>query len=163
MYLIAFALLLGLLTWLFSEYSIQKENDLYKPISLQSINGQIGVRLKKSRVGHYIAEGKINNQPVKFMIDTGATDVVISEDLAKKAGIKKKTKIELITANGKTEGWSAIITSLKLGEIEEREVRAVIVPSLGTVSPLLGMSFLERLSFEQQGNELIIRKTFMVN
>jgi aspartyl protease family protein len=158
MYLAAFALLLGMLTWLFSQYSTHKNNTFYEPRSLEIKNGDIGVRLIKSRSGHYIANGKINDQVVKLMVDTGATDVVVSEKIAKKAGIRKRRQVTIVTANGETKGWSANITSLQLGQIEERDVRAVIVPSLGDMHALLGMSFLERLTFAQTGNELIIKK-----
>ncbi|MAJ11830.1 MAG: hypothetical protein CMO22_05555 [Thiotrichales bacterium] len=65
----------------------------------------------------------------------------------------------IMTANGQTKGWSANIISLQLGQIVERDVRAVIVPSLGDMHALLGMSFLERLTFAQTGNELTIKKS----
>ena len=159
MYLLAFIFLLGLLTWSFSEYAEHKENRTYEITPLAGAAGGVGVRLKKSRSGHYLAMGKINGQSINFMIDTGATDVVISAQLAKKAGIQQKEKINLMTANGWTEGWSANIATIELGEIVEHDIRAVIAPSLGTMRPLLGMSFLERLSFSQKGNELIIQKT----
>ena len=158
MYLAAFVLLLGMLSWLFAKYSTYKNNAFYEAKSLATKNGDIGVRLIKSRSGHYIARGKINNQVVTLMVDTGATDVVISEKLAKKADIKKKRKVSVMTANGQTNGWSANIISLQLGQIEERNVRAVIVPSMVDMHALLGMSFLERLAFAQTGNELIIKK-----
>lgn len=158
MYLVAFALLLSMLTWLFSQYSSNKKNTVYETSTFETKNGDIGVSLLKSRSGHYIARGKINGQLVEFMVDTGATDVVVSEKLAIKAGLKKKRQVTIMTANGQTNGWSANITSLQLGQIEERNVRAVIVPSLGDMHTLLGMSFLERLTFAQTGNELIIKK-----
>ena len=158
MYLAAFALLLGMLTWLFSQYSKHKENMFYETSAFETQNGDVGVRLLKSRSGHYIARGEINGQVVHLMVDTGATDVVVSEKLARKAGIKKKRGVTIMTANGQTKGWSANIISLQLGQIVERDVRAVIVPSLGDMHALLGMSFLERLTFAQTGSELIIKK-----
>ena len=159
MYLAAFALLLGMLTWLFSQYSKHKENMFYETSAFETQNGDVGVRLLKSRSGHYIARGEINGQVAHLMVDTGATDVVVSEKLARKAGIKKKRRVTIMTANGQTKGWSANIISLQLGQIVERDVRAVIVPSLGDMHALLGMSFLERLTFAQTGNELIIKKS----
>ena len=159
MYLAAFALLLGMLTWLFSQYSTHKENMFYETSAFETQNGDLGVRLLKSRSGHYIARGEINGQVAHLMVDTGATDVVVSEKLARKAGIKKKRRVTIMTANGQTKGWSANIISLQLGQIVERDVRAVIVPSLGDMHALLGMSFLERLTFAQTGNELIIKKS----
>ena len=158
MYLAAFALLLGMLTWLFSQYSKHKNNSFYETSVFEAKNGDIVVRLLKSRSGHYVANGKINGEVVELMVDTGATDVVVSEKLAIKAGIKKKRKVTIMTANGQTKGWSANIRSLQLGQIEERDVRAVIVPSLADMHVLLGMSFLERLTFASTGNALIIKK-----
>jgi aspartyl protease family protein len=158
MYLAAFILLLGMLSWLFAQYSAHKDNTFYETRSFETKNGEVGVRLIKSHSGHYIANGKINDQIVKLIVDTGATDVVISEKLARKTGVKKKRKVTIMTANGQTKGWAANIISLQLGQIEERDVRAVIVPSMGDMHALLGMSFLERLTFAQTGNELIIKE-----
>ena len=107
MYLAAFALLLGMLTWLFSQYSAHKENMFYETSAFETQNGDVGVRLLKSRSGHYIARGEINGLVAHLMVDTGATDVVVSEKLARKSGIKKKRRVTIMTANGQTKGWSA--------------------------------------------------------
>ena len=123
-----------------------------------TINGVRQVKLVKDTSGHYIGTGFINGYPGKFIIDTGATDVAISAEMAKKAGVKPKAMVKIHTANGKTKGWSALLNSIEIGGIVERRVRATIVPSLSNIEVLIGMSFLERLDFNQEKNTLTLKK-----
>ena len=55
------------------------------PSRIQSSKGQMVINLSKD--GHFYVNLEINNQPIKFMIDTGASDIVISINEAKRIGI----------------------------------------------------------------------------
>ena len=64
--------------------------------------------------------------------------------------------MQAVTANGLTIAYATQIDSLVVGEIEELNVRASIVPNLPGDQILLGMSFLKRLDFTQRGDTLIL-------
>ncbi|HWA31214.1 MAG TPA: TIGR02281 family clan AA aspartic protease, partial [Rhizomicrobium sp.] len=110
--------------------------------------------------GSFVAFGKVNGATVRFTIDTGASDVVLSPDDARRAGIDVST----LTFGGKFEsangtGHSAFVTldTLSVGPISFVQVPASITQRNMNGS-LLGMAFLKRLkSFEFAGNKLILR------
>jgi predicted aspartyl protease len=75
---------LALLVLLFQRFMDQGENpnrDLALNLDSQ---GRAQVVLARNRAGHYVASGRINGEPVVFMIDTGATDVALPLDLARR-------------------------------------------------------------------------------
>lgn len=102
------------------------------------------VVLQRDLNGHYRAEAYINDIKTEVMVDTGATDVVISQALADKLGLKSINAIRTHTANGDTVSYMTRLKSVKLGGIAAHDVAATITPSLGE-EMLLGMSFLGRM------------------
>lgn len=116
------------------------------------------VTLNSGRGGHYMANGYINGQPVVLMLDTGATQVAISEALANKLNLKKGMPVELSTANGMTRGWSTTLNQVRLGSIELTNVSATITANM-TDEVLLGMSFLRELEMiRQRDGQLTLRQ-----
>lgn len=120
-------------------------------------DGYTEVVLNSGSGGHYLANGYINNQSVAFLLDTGATDIAISESLANQLNLKKLSTTTYSTANGMTQGWRTQLDSVQLGGIEIKNVRAGIVPNMDD-EVLLGMSFLRQLEFTQRNNQLILRQ-----
>ena len=120
-------------------------------------NGSRDITLKQNRQGHYVATGKINNQPVKFLLDTGATNVAIPEHLAKRLRLKKGRAHNTITANGTSISYSTNLASISLGDIEMRNVSASISSGMQFDEVLLGMSFIKHLKMSQQGKILTIQ------
>jgi clan AA aspartic protease (TIGR02281 family) len=59
----------------------------------------------------------INGEPVEFMLDTGATDVAIPADLAKRLKLEEGFGVTLSTANGLSQGYRTKIDRLQLGDI----------------------------------------------
>lgn len=110
--------------------------------------------------GHYVVDGLINGQRVRFMVDTGATDTVLSPADAKRIGIPVETlnygyKAE--TANGVGYGAAYDATTLEVGAIKLEGFRVMVnkAPMSGS---LLGMSFLNRLeAFEFRNRQLILK------
>jgi aspartyl protease family protein len=110
--------------------------------------------------GHYVVDGLVNGQRVRFMVDTGATETVLSPADARRLGIPVDTLnygYESETANGK--GYSAAYdaTSLEVGAIRLEGFRVMVnkAPMSGS---LLGMSFLKRLeAFEFRDRQLILK------
>jgi aspartyl protease family protein len=116
------------------------------------------VLLKRNRYGHYVATGAINNEPVEFLLDTGATDVSVPEGLANRLGLDKGARARFQTANGSVYGHMTQLDQVRLGDIELEGVRASINPGMSGESVLLGMSFLKHLEFTQRGDTLILRQ-----
>lgn len=124
---------------------------------------QVGERtlvVPQDEDGHYVVDGRVNGQRVRFMVDTGATETVLSPDDARRVGVPVDALnygYEAETANGK--GYSAAYetTSLAVGPIELKGFRVMVnkAPMSGS---LLGMSFLKRLdAFEFRDRQMILK------
>lgn len=136
----------------------RRRNPNQAPVSLHR-GDTVEVHLERNRQGHYLAEGRINGQPVTFLLDTGATFVAVPATLAERLNLPRGRPMMVNTANGLTESWSTRIVTLQLGDIQLRDVSAGIVPGILGDEVLLGMSALKQLDFSQQGGELILRQT----
>jgi aspartyl protease family protein len=114
------------------------------------------VVLQRDLSGHYRAEAFINGVKVPVMVDTGATDVAISQSLADRLGLKSHNAIQTHTANGDTVSYLVRLQSIKLGGIEAKDVSASIVPNMAGEA-LLGMSFLGRMDVRLYKGMMTIR------
>lgn len=147
---------LALLTWAFGVWEERKDNPNHSPLS-RDINGVQEVILERNRSGHYVVTGEINGQEAVFLLDTGATDVVVSQDLANRAGLQAGARQIAQTANGRIEVRATRLDRLALGRIELRDVPASINPAMGGQKVLLGMSALGQVEFSQRGDRLTLR------
>lgn len=129
--------------------------------SLSTVTSESGIHevvLQRNRDGHYLANGKINNQVVEFMLDTGASDVSVPETVARRLGLQRGAPRVYSTANGTITAYQTLLPTLSLGDIVLYDVRASINPYMDDDTILLGMSFLKHLEFTQRGDTLIIRQ-----
>lgn len=124
-------------------------------VESSSEGGSARVILESDRSGHYRVEGMINGQAINFLVDTGATDVAISERTARAIGLEFGPKTVVMTAAGPAPAWKTRLESVSAGNLERNNVRATITPGLGSEA-LLGMSFLRHYSIRQQGDRLVI-------
>ena len=148
---------LALLTVLFQDLLEERFNPNAKPLVQVGHDGQVEVVLERNAQGHYVAGGQINGLPVTFLVDTGATDVAIPEALADRLRLDRVGGGISQTANGPVAVWQTVLGRVRLGDIELRDVRASIVPSMAARDPvLLGMSFLRRLEFAQRDGQLVL-------
>lgn len=155
---VAWLLMLGLL-FLFFNYFLEKQHNPNQKLAGQyHQDGTREVTLQRNRNGHYVASGTINDQPVVFFLDTGATMVSIPEHLAHRLNLRQGTPMIASTANGTITTYSTRLNSIALGPIELQRVRASINPHMSSDEILLGMSFLKHLEFTQRGNMLILRQ-----
>lgn len=135
--------------------------DDYNPnqsVITQQIENQREVILKRNRYGHYVALGKINNQPVTFLLDTGASDISIPDKIAKKLKLHYGQQRRYQTANGIIIGNLTMLNQVSIGDIQLKDVRASINPKMNNDEILLGMSFLKFIEFTQRGDTLILRQ-----
>jgi aspartyl protease family protein len=116
--------------------------------------------IKRANDGHFYLYANLNGVAVKFMIDTGATNVVISAMDAKRVGLDPKAlKYDLIaqTANGIVRVARAKVKELKVGNIIFKDFM-VNVSTVETGVPLMGMAFLSRMEYYSfQGDTLILK------
>ena len=119
------------------------------------------VELTKGQDGHFHANALADNVRIQFMIDTGASDIVLSPADATRIGIdlsQLSYTIRYQTANGPGRGARYRLAILSIGSIEFRDV-AISVNQAEMDGSLLGMSFFERLtSFEIRGRKLIMQR-----
>lgn len=97
--------------------------------------------------GHFLVDAEVNGTPVRFLVDTGATLVVLSPADARAAGLDGgdlRFTAVMSTANGTARAAPTRLRSLRLGQLEVTDVPAVVMERPLAVS-LLGMSFLRRL------------------
>jgi len=153
---VAALLTLGLLTWIFSG-ALDRQHNPNREIQGQSLGSATEITLDQNRAGHYVATGTIDHREVTMMLDTGATDVAIPQDLAHELELPELARVRMRTANGVVEGYRTELDEVSLGPIRLHNVSAAVVPNLaGDV--LLGMSFLKRLDWQQQDGQLILRQ-----
>ena len=126
------------------------------------LEDEVSIRYKTNFYGGggYFVNGFINGIKVDFKVDTGATVVGLSLKDANKLKIrlKKRDKILVGLAGGKTaDGWSTTLKSVRVGDIELKNVSALVIDSREYSVILLGMSFLDELEISQSGNTMILK------
>lgn len=123
--------------------------------------GGAAVTVPRALNGHYYLELRINGAPVTFTVDTGATDLVLSRDDARRAGIEPEELTYLgsaDTANGVVRTARVILDEVALEGIVDRGVRAVVTDGR-LDSSLLGMSYLQLFSkLEIAEGELVLTR-----
>ncbi|CEK09789.1 Aspartyl protease [Legionella hackeliae] len=115
------------------------------------------VTITPDKQGHYYLDGTINDYPVKFMLDTGATLVAIPESLAKKMKLQGRYSVTIQTAGGDITGSLTRINTLSFADFVLKDVKAVIIPGDDDLV-LLGMNVLGKFDLSQKGKRLILRK-----
>lgn len=126
---------------------------------LETQKTHLEATLYRQSSGHYEANGMINDYPVKFLIDTGATLVTIPGELADRARLIYGSAKTVSTANGQGRGYITTLESIAVENIVLQQVKAIILPDMGDVKQvLLGMSFLEAFEMIQKNDTLTIRQ-----
>lgn len=119
------------------------------------------VEVPRAPDGHYYLTIAINGTPVRFVVDTGATDVVLTRKDARRVGLDPSELAffnEAHTANGAVRTAPVRLDDMALGPIHDNDVRAFV--NAGEMrESLLGMSYLNRFSrIEVSGNTMILTR-----
>ncbi len=152
------AIVLWLFTMFFNKWSEHEYNPNQKLANIVTTDGVREIVLERNRWGHYVTAGFINNKPVTFMLDTGATDIAIPLSVAEELQLRRGPAVYFQTANGTAMGYATILDSVAIGHIELHNVRASINPNVRDMEILLGMTFLKHLEFTQRGDTLTLRQ-----
>ncbi len=110
--------------------------------------------------GHYYLTAKVNGVDMTFLVDTGATDVALGAEHAKKLRLQLQDKDytkRYHTANGIVRGAPVALRRVQSGRLRLDNVEASVLEGPLDM-PLLGMSFLNRLKgYEVRGDQLVLR------
>ena len=127
--------------------------------SVLADTGQITV--PRAPDGHYYLTLTINGEPVDFLVDTGASQMVLNAEAAERVGLETGDLAFLgraMTANGEVRTARVKLETVELGPVTDRNVAAWVNEGELEQS-LLGMGYLQRFSgFEINNNRLILTR-----
>lgn len=132
---------------------------------LNPAGGAVGaagtVTIAKGFGQHFEVEGRVGATPVLFLVDTGASLVVLTEGDAARIGIDVAALAFVApfqTANGEALGALIRLPALEVGPIRIENVPAAVMRAGQLEQSLLGMSFLGRLqSYAVTGDTLTLQ------
>jgi aspartyl protease family protein len=125
------------------------------------VSGRQSVTLAADPRGHFFSEGAINGNPVRFLVDTGATTVALPASDALRLGIDyRKGQVGYSnTANGVVQVYRVMLDTVRLGSIQLTGVEAAVIEQ-GLSVALLGMSFLNRVEMQRDGQTMVLTRRF---
>ncbi len=136
------------------------------PIALQTASqnttGNDIVAITADNRGQFSISATVNGTYVEMILDTGATQVVLTDFDARRVNINMDTlvyQVPVKTASGTTRMAAVKLEDVSVGPISVASVRALVARPDDLATSLLGMSFLKSLSsFEIKGNQVILRR-----
>ncbi|QID18229.1 TIGR02281 family clan AA aspartic protease [Nitrogeniibacter mangrovi] len=120
------------------------------------------VNLHADGRGHFVTIGTINGSTMRFIVDTGASFVSLGRADAERAGIdyrKHGRPSAAQTANGIVRTWIVKLNTVKVGDVTLHNVDAAVHDTDLPVA-LLGMSFLNRMEMQREGDTLTLRRRY---
>ena len=118
------------------------------------------IRIPRAKDGHFYLTVQVNGTPIDFMADTGATNMVLTAQDARRIGIDPQALVylgEARTANGSVATAHVTLPEVQLGPFEDRHVSAWVNGGEMDIS-LLGMDYLGRYRIEIDGGEMILKR-----
>ncbi|MEO7937968.1 MAG: TIGR02281 family clan AA aspartic protease [Burkholderiaceae bacterium] len=111
--------------------------------------------------GHFVAQGQLNSKAVQFMVDTGATTIGVSVSDADRIGLQYKQgqPVRVATANGVVSGWKIRLNSVRMNDVEVRDIDAVVTP-IAMPFVLLGNSYLARFQMTRNSSQMVLDKRY---
>lgn len=115
---------------------------------------------RKQANGHFFITAEVNGSPIQFLVDSGASHIVLTQQDAQRVGLRPNNLRydgRTQTANGVAAYANVDLRQVRIGQLAVYDVDATVVDSPLNIS-LLGMSFLSELDgFEVRGDRLILR------
>ncbi|MDP4302636.1 retropepsin-like aspartic protease family protein [Leptothrix discophora] len=111
--------------------------------------------------GHFQVNGSIGGKPVRFLVDTGASAVSMSQQEADRLGLNWRAgkRVSMQTANGIAPAWRLSVDRVRIGEVELHQVDTVVGPQDMPVV-LLGNSFLSRFRMQRDGEQMVLERRY---
>ncbi|MEE8454158.1 MAG: TIGR02281 family clan AA aspartic protease [Limibaculum sp.] len=137
----------------------QLTSQLY-PDTARSVDERT-IALRRADDGHFYARVRVNGTGIRFMVDNGATNLVLSQRDARRIGIAMYSLNYILptnTANGTVYGAGVVLDRVELGGFVDTDVRAVVNGGRMNIS-LLGMTYLDRYrGFSVEGDRLLLSR-----
>lgn len=115
--------------------------------------------LRAGRNGHFMLDARIEGVPVRFLVDTGASAIILRREDADRIGLRLRQRDftrRFQTANGVVRAAPVVLRAFAIGALSLRNVDAVVNDRPMGVS-LLGMDFLRQLDgYEVARDKLIL-------
>jgi aspartyl protease family protein len=120
------------------------------------------VTLPADSRGQFYADGRVDGAHIRFMVDTGATSVLLPLSEADRLGVdyRRGQPGRIQTANGAAPAWRVTLDSVTVGDITAYNVEAVVSQAQGLDVALLGMSFLNRTEMRRDGAYMTLTKRY---
>ena len=148
-----FWLLLGAALWGLFKWLEARDRQALQPYA--SAGGDLVI--PRHRDGHFYVDGEVNRVPVRFLVDTGASAVSVSEALAGQARLPEGRPITLQTANGERAGRVVTQVPVKVAHLALNNVTVVTgLTGLPREQALLGQSFLRQFDVQLRQNDMVL-------
>ncbi|MFO0523735.1 MAG: TIGR02281 family clan AA aspartic protease [bacterium] len=152
-----------------SQQAVVEINGRRETLSMgQSIAGQRSTAGRQQAVlmsdgrGHFWANAEINGSTAKVLVDTGATYLSMSNATARRLGINflQGQRGFTSTANGTVPVYRVTLASVRVGDIALTNVDASVHEGDSLPVILLGMSFLNRVEMQRDGDRMTLIRRF---
>ena len=129
--------------------------------SQSSGSGPASATLTADAAGHFLTIGNVNGTTIRFIVDTGASTISIGASDARRIGIdpSKGQMGYSQTANGVTQVSLVKLNSVRVGDIVLNNVDAT-VHQQDLPFALLGMSFLNRMEMQRNGETMTLKQRY---
>ncbi|MGB5869343.1 MAG: TIGR02281 family clan AA aspartic protease [Albidovulum sp.] len=134
---------------------IRRQTLPHKPVTTAN-----GTEIRAADDGHFYIDTTVNGTNVRFVVDTGATNIVLTERDARRIGLNPDTLAytgRASTANGMVLTAPVRLKSFLLGPFKDEDVRAMVNGGDLDTS-LLGMSYLSLFEMTLTQDRLILRR-----
>jgi len=129
--------------------------------SQSSGRGPASATLTADSAGHFVTTGNVNGTTVRFIVDTGASMIALGASDARRIGLDpNKGEVGFSqTANGVTQVTRVKLTTVRVGDIVLNNVDAT-VHQQDLPYALLGMSFLNRMEMQRNGETMTLKQRY---
>jgi aspartyl protease family protein len=127
----------------------------------QTTNGYRTVTLRSDSRGHFAVEARVDGRTIDFVIDTGASKIVLRETAAARLGIFPRASEytgRAQTANGVAKFAPVRLNNVDVNGIVVRDVEAAVMPDDALQENLLGMTFLSRVKWSHDRGKLVLEQ-----
>lgn len=125
----------------------------YNPVSRPEVS------IRRNQFNQYITRAEINGRRMQVLIDTGANNVAMNSNDARRLGIDylggEPAKVS--TAGGVSSAYVVKLRSIEIGGITVHNIKGFVVDGNFPTTLLLGMSFLEHVNLREQNNILYLK------
>ena len=116
----------------------------------------VEIVIPRAQDGHHYVDGLLNDKPVRFLIDTGASYVSIGRTTATQVGLGAGKSARFETANGPVIGHLFEKLSIQVSGLAIPPLSVAVIPNAPNTA-LLGQNFLRHVEMVQVGNKLVLR------